>query len=75
MPSSNSSTVTSKLNVISSVAGTFRFIPDVKLAWLYSFLTSLFTFILFSTNVVPAGILSTIVTFLSKWPAFLTVIV
>ena len=68
-------TVTSKLNVVSPVAGTFMLIPLSRLSWLYSVLASLFIFILSGTNVVPCGIASVTFTFFSRCPSFVTVIV
>ena len=79
-PSGNSSTVTWKLMLAvpapaSVLPGTFTCIPLSKFVCVNSVLSCSFTFILPGTNVVPSGIWSLIVMFLSKSPVLLAVIV
>ena len=73
-PLVNSSTVTSKLTVVSEFLATFTCIPVSKLVSVYS-VSELFTLILPSTKLVPSGISSTTTTSFPKSPSFVTVIV
>ena len=67
-------TVTSKLKLISPVAGTFTLIPLIKFDRLFE-LGAPFIFILSGTRVVSAGMLSCIITSFAWCPAFVTFIV
>ena len=70
----SSSTVTSKLKVAVSRAGTFTVIPFDKLLCVYH-VVLLFVFILPTTKLVPSGIVSFITTSSLASPSFSTVIV
>ena len=74
LPSVNSFTVTSKLNVDSLLASTGTLIPFFKFVCV-SCVALLFTFMLPSTKLVPSGMLSVTVTSFLKSPSFFIVIV
>ena len=74
-PVSISSTVTWKLRVVCPLSGTFTSMPAFRFSFVWSSLLSSFTFILPSTNVVPSGASSFIITSFAKSPSFVTVIV
>ena len=74
LPSVNSFTVTSKLNVDSSLASTGTLIPFFKFVCV-SCVALLFTLMLPSTRRVPSGMLSVTVTSFLKSPSFFIVIV
>ena len=72
VPSGNSFTVTSNVTVTLVFPATFTVIPSARLSDVYS-VPSLFTFMLFSTKLVPSEIVSCTNTSFAICPSFLTV--